>query len=241
MACAVARGQAVSGRLILLRHGQTHANVARRLDTRPPGAELTDLGRRQARRFARSRSDAPALVLHSAAVRAAQTAAEIAAEFALTPTHVEGIHEVQAGDLEDRSDDDAINRFRAVYQRWHEGDLDQAMPGGETGREVLDRYLPVLEEVRVRYLDDGHGGSTSGDVVVVSHGSAIRLVAATLAGVDRRFALERHLDNTESVVLERAAGGRWRCVQWGSLRAPFLPGGDADPVDDVPGVADPMG
>ena len=59
----------MSGRLILLRHGQTHANVARRLDTRPPGAELTDLGRRQARRFARSRSDAPALVLHSAAVR----------------------------------------------------------------------------------------------------------------------------------------------------------------------------
>lgn len=241
MACAAARGQAVSGRLILLRHGQTHANVARRLDTRPPGAELTDLGRRQARRFARSRSDAPALVLHSAAVRAAQTAAEIAAEFALTPTHVEGIHEVQAGDLEDRSDDDAINRFRAVYQRWHEGDLDQAMPGGETGREVLDRYLPVLEEVRVRYLDDGHGGSTSGDVVVVSHGSAIRLVAATLAGVDRRFALTHHLDNTEAVVLEGAADARWRCVQWGPLRAPFGPGGDADPVDDVSGVADPVG
>ena len=33
----------MSGRLILVRHGQTHANVQRRLDTRPPGADLTDL------------------------------------------------------------------------------------------------------------------------------------------------------------------------------------------------------
>ena len=36
-----------------LRHGQSHGNVDRRLDTRPPGAELTDLGRDQAGRFAR--------------------------------------------------------------------------------------------------------------------------------------------------------------------------------------------
>ena len=42
----------VSGRLVLVRHGQSHANVERRLDTRPPGAALTDLGREQARAFA---------------------------------------------------------------------------------------------------------------------------------------------------------------------------------------------
>ncbi|MGV0800952.1 histidine phosphatase family protein, partial [Mycolicibacterium elephantis] len=28
----------MSGRLVLVRHGQSHANVERRLDTRPPGA-----------------------------------------------------------------------------------------------------------------------------------------------------------------------------------------------------------
>ena len=39
----------MSGRLVLVRHGQSHGNVERRLDTRPPGAELTDLGREQAR------------------------------------------------------------------------------------------------------------------------------------------------------------------------------------------------
>lgn len=34
-------------RLILIRHGQTTANVDYRLDTAIPGADLTDLGRRQ--------------------------------------------------------------------------------------------------------------------------------------------------------------------------------------------------
>ena len=45
--------QPMSGRLVLVRHGQSLSNVERRLDTRPPGRELTDLGREQARTFAR--------------------------------------------------------------------------------------------------------------------------------------------------------------------------------------------
>ena len=43
------RAVAMTGRLVLVRHGQSHGNVDRRLDTRPPGAALTDLGHEQAR------------------------------------------------------------------------------------------------------------------------------------------------------------------------------------------------
>ncbi|MEH3156873.1 MAG: histidine phosphatase family protein [Gordonia paraffinivorans] len=39
------------GSLHLIRHGQTTSNVMARLDTRPPGAGLTDFGARQAVRF----------------------------------------------------------------------------------------------------------------------------------------------------------------------------------------------
>ena len=104
----------VIGRLILVRHGQSHSNVARRLDTRPPGAELTDLGREQAREFARTRPRPPGLLLHSIAHRAAQTAVEIGAEWSRPTIEVEGIHEVQAGDLEDRDDDEAIAAFNSA-------------------------------------------------------------------------------------------------------------------------------
>jgi broad specificity phosphatase PhoE len=144
----------VSGRLVLVRHGQSHGNVERRLDTRPPGAELTDLGREQARIFARELPRPAAMIAHSVAVRAAQTAAEISDEIGVDAREFEGIHEVQVGDLEDRNDDDAIALFETIYQRWHEGDLDVPMPGGETGNEVLDRYVPVLTQLRMRYLDN---------------------------------------------------------------------------------------
>ena len=228
----------MTGRLVLVRHGQSHGNVERRLDTRPPGAALTDLGRDQARSFARDLSHKPAMIAHSVALRASQTAGEIAAELGLEPLELENIHEVQVGDLEDRSDDAAIAEFEATYQRWHEGDVEPRLPGGETGREVLDRYLPVIAQLRLRYLDDN---AWHGDIVVVSHGAAIRLVSAMLAGVDSSFALDHHLGNTESVVLAPITDGRWSCVQWGAMTPPFYPELDVHPVEDALQSADPMG
>jgi probable phosphoglycerate mutase len=228
----------VSGRLILVRHGQSHGNVERRIDTRPPGAELTGLGREQARAFARDLPHPPALLVHSVATRAAQTAAEISAETGLAAHEFEGIHEVQVGDLENRNDDDAIAAFETVYQRWHEGELDVPMPGGESASEVLDRYVPVLTQLRMRHLDDD---AWHGDIVVVSHGAAIRLVSAVLAGVDGSFALDHHLANAESVVLSPITDGRWSCVQWSTLTPPFYPEHDVHPVADALSSADPMG
>jgi broad specificity phosphatase PhoE len=225
----------MSGRLVLVRHGQSRANVDKRLDTRPPGAELTPLGRDQARAFARDLASAPGLLLHSVATRAAQTAAEISAELGVPAREVVGIHEVQVGDLEDRTDEKAVEEFDATYRRWLEGERDVSMPGGESANQVLDRYLPVLEEMRTRYLDDE---SWTGDIVVVSHGAAIRLAGAVLTGIDSSFALEHHLANTAVVILTPAAGGGWSCVQWGTRTPPF----DPIPADvEAESVPDPMG
>ncbi|HET9889069.1 MAG TPA: histidine phosphatase family protein [Mycobacterium sp.] len=228
----------MSGRLILVRHGQSFGNVQRRLDTRPPGAELTPLGRDQARAFARG-SGRPAMLAHSVATRALQTAAVIGSQLEMPPIEVAGVHEVQVGRLENRNDDDAVAEFNAIYERWHHGELDVALPGGETGNDVLDRYVPVLTGLRMRYLDDR---DFHGDIVVVSHGAAIRLAAAVLAGVEADFALDHHLDNAESVALTPITDGRWSCVRWGTLTPPFYPEEEATPVADaVRSSTDPMG
>lgn len=234
----------MSGRLVLVRHGQSHGNVDRRLDTRPPGAELTDLGRDQARTFARSLQQRPAMIAHSIATRAVQTGTEINAVIGAnlritTGTHeFDGIHEVQVGDLENRSDEDAHDEFNAIYRRWHCGELDLALPGGETANDVLNRYVPVLDQLRLRYLDDD---AFPGDIVVVSHGAAIRLVSAVLAGVDSAFAIDHHLANTESVVLAPITDGRWSCVQWGALTPPFATTPAATQTPESVRSADSMG
>src|SRR5436190_24325567 len=113
----------MSGRLVLLRHGQSYGNVERRLDTLPPGTALTAVGRDQARAFARQGSSRPAMLAHSVATRAAETAAVIGAELGVAVREVDGIHEVQVGTLENRNDDEAVAEFNAVYQRWHQGEL----------------------------------------------------------------------------------------------------------------------
>jgi broad specificity phosphatase PhoE len=229
----------MSGRLVLVRHGQSFGNVDRRLDTRPPGSELTPLGRDQARAFARDGLRRPGLLLHSVATRAAQTAAEISAEVDVPASEVAGIHEVQVGELENRSDDDAVEEFNTIYKRWHEGEREVPLPGGENANQVLDRYVPVLTDLRMRYLDDDEW---TGDIVVVSHGAAIRLTAAVLAGVESSFVLDHHLNNTEAVVLAPVTDGRWSCVQWGTLMPPFYPEPDATPVTDaLDSGSDPMG
>lgn len=229
----------MSGRLVLLRHGQSYGNVDRRLDTRPPGTQLTPLGHHQARDFARSGLRRAGLLVHSVAIRAAETAAEISAELHVPAREVTGIHEVQVGDLENRSDDEAVAEFNAVYQRWHQGERDLVLPGGESGEQVLDRYVPVLTDLRMRYLDDQ---DWTDDIVVVSHGAAIRLAAAVLAGVDGSFVVDHHLRNAESVVLAPITDGRWSCVQWGTLTPPFYPEPHATPVADaVESGVDPMG
>ena len=248
----------MSSRLVLLRHGQTQGNVERRLDTRPPGTELTDLGRDQARAFARTLPRPPALIAHSVATRAVQTAHEIGevireeirtecdgrrgaatgAGVTIGAHELEGIHEVQVGDLENRGDDAAHEDFNEIYRRWHGGEHGLPLPGGETAHHVLDRYLPVLHRLRMRYLEDDR---FHGDIVVVSHGAAIRLVAAVLAGVDGHFAVDHHLANTESVVLAPITEGRWSCLQWGSLTPPFVHGPAVTRVPESARSANPMG
>jgi probable phosphoglycerate mutase len=171
--------------------------------------------------------------------RASQTAAVIGAQVGVAPREVAGIHEAQVGKLENRNDDEAVAEFNAIYDRWQHGELDLALPGGETANEVLDRYVPVLTDLRMRYLDDH---DWKGDIVVVSHGAAIRLVSAVLAGVDANFALDNHLGNAESVVLAPITDGRWSCLRWGSLTPPFYPEPEANPVvDALRSGSDPMG
>ncbi|BBX99099.1 histidine phosphatase family protein [Mycobacterium lacus] len=231
----------MSGRLVLLRHGQSYGNVERRLDTRPPGTALTPLGRDQARVFA-SGCARPAMLVHSVAIRASETAAVIGAQLGLPAHECAGIHEVQVGELENRNDEEAVAEFNAIYDRWQRGELDVRLPGGETGNDVLDRYVPVLTDLRMRYLDND---DWAGDIVVVSHGAAIRLTCAVLAGVDGAFVLDNHLGNAESVVLAPITDGRWSCLRWGTRTPPFYPeqyeSGAGPVIHVVRSSTDPMG
>ncbi|MFI9008764.1 histidine phosphatase family protein [Actinosynnema sp. NPDC053489] len=195
-------------RLILVRHGETASNVRMVLDSVPPGPPLTDAGRAQAAALAEQLAGEPVTAVYaSTAVRARQTAEPVAAAHGLDVRVVEGVHEIFCGDLEGRHDREAYGIFTATVKRWAEGELDVPLPGGESGRQVLDRYLAAVAGITA--------GRREGEtVVLVSHGASLRLGALALAGnVTPALAEAGLLPNTGRVVLDRVGDG-WRCASW---------------------------
>jgi probable phosphoglycerate mutase len=198
-------------RLLLARHGRTAANAARVLDSRPPGAPLDEQGREQAEGLAARLAGHPVRAVYAShALRAQQTAAPVAAAHGLPVDVVDGVHEVSVGELEGRSDADALAVFDEVYAAWWRGNLDARLPGGESARDLRERYLPAL--ARITAYD--------GDVVLVSHGAAIRLAAAALLG---DTAETWYVPNGGLVVLRRLPeSGGWALESWDM--APPVPG-----------------
>ena len=202
-------------RLVLVRHGRTPSNVRHALDTALPGPSLDELGREQARAVAGLLAGWPVRALHSSrATRARETAAPIAEALGTTVRLLPGAHEIFVGDLEDRADDEARALFDEVFESWWDGDVDRAMPGGESAHDVWDRFLPDVATV----LD----GVTSGAVVVVSHGAAIRLLTLALLGgrdgsgpgrPDAGLGRDHPVPNSGRVVLRRDPDG-WTTELW---------------------------
>lgn len=195
-------------KLILVRHGETASNLKMALDSLPPGPPLTDAGQAQAAALAEALADVPVSAVYaSAAVRAQQTAAPVAAAHGLAVEVLDGVQEIFCGDLEGRHDREAFDLFLAAAHRWAAGDLDVPVPGGETGRQVIERFVAAVDDVSARHAPDD-------TFVLVSHGGAIRLAALAMAKNVQPALLEAGLlPNTGQVVLEHDGAG-WVCTSW---------------------------
>ncbi|MBV7296082.1 histidine phosphatase family protein [Corynebacterium sp. TAE3-ERU12] len=215
-------------RLILIRHGQTHANIAKMLDTALPGAPLTDSGVIQARRLGTTLLDygTPLQTLvTSQALRARQTGVGAVATMHhhgrpdIHLRHTADLQEVSAGELEGRTDIDAHRDFLRLFQQWTHGEPEEPAPGGESGQDVLDRYLAALQKL----LADDAVVAPGGTLAVVTHGAAMRLVGQHLGGVDGDFVVLNRMPNTGRIVLQRAKAdaaepvgyGSWKVTSWG--------------------------
>ncbi len=197
-------------RLVLARHGETTANAEGILDTRLPGHPLTEEGHQQAAELAERLASEPVVAVYaSRALRAQQTAQPVAARHGLATQVLDGVHEVSIGDLEGCQAPDAHRTLHELYRTWHCGDIEAARPGGESGKQVLDRYLADVAAIRSAHQ--------AGTAVLVSHGAATRLaIVALAANVDGSFAAPRLLPNTATVLLETDGDG-WRCLHWDGI------------------------
>ncbi len=194
-------------RLIFIRHGQTPANVLGELDTAHPGPGLTALGTVQATQMAGVLREEPIDALYaSTLVRTQLTAEPLSVATGLSVDVRPGLHEIEAGELERRSDRDSVRRYLETVFAWGLGELDARMPGGPDGHDFFGRFDADVAAVAASGADTA---------AVVSHGAAIRVwVAARAHNIAPSFAAENELDNTGIVVVEGSVTHGWRLTTW---------------------------
>ena len=161
--------QSHGGRVVLVRHGETEANL-RRCFADSDDIPLTDAGRLQSRElaFRLSREFCPEVLVSSHFLRARQTSEIIGRVLGLATEAFPGLHERDFGSLKGQP-----------YERLEEAPKSVepwlwSPPGGESPDEVRRRAIAAIGALRVRY--------PGREIVIVSHGAVIQAFCAHITG-----------------------------------------------------------
>jgi broad specificity phosphatase PhoE len=160
--------------LVLVRHGQTAANIAGLLVGRQD-VLLTELGHEQAQRAAGAVADMqPDSLVSSPLQRAKQTAAPIARRTVLLPDYEDDIAEFGFGDFEGWNEQEALAQHPHLHALIKgEAHPDEAWPNGESGSSFVARILSGFGRILAAHADQR--------VIVVTHGGVIGSWVASMA------------------------------------------------------------
>ncbi|MCB0153336.1 MAG: histidine phosphatase family protein [Anaerolineae bacterium] len=184
-------------RLMIVRHGQSQANVAHLLQGQSQGT-LTAIGRAQAERLSQSLSQTPFdLILSSDLARAQETARIIARATGVPLELTTALREWHVGELDGQPQ--AI--LKQVLAGASLPELDFKPAGGESLRELWQRAAAFLSQLVERYPEK--------TVLLCSHGDFIRMLLGHLLGQEIEEAVKRKLDNTALTILEDDGQGHW--------------------------------
>ena len=154
-------------RIIIVRHGQSLANAARRFAGHSD-FDLSELGREQAKRVALylEKNEKPDVIYSSDLLRAYHTACPTAEALGLSVIKDEGLREIYAGDWEALEISEISERFSEDFAIWR-GDYANSRPtGGESTVEVYERVVPHILELAKK-----HDGET---VLITTHATVTR-------------------------------------------------------------------
>jgi probable phosphoglycerate mutase len=165
-------------RVFLIRHGATTLTAEDRF-AGSTDVPLSDQGREQARRLGARLADEKLVAIYCSPLgRTRETAALIARPHELTPVARDGLREIDHGRWEQMRRSEVEQQFPDEYAAWETDPFTFAPKGGESGLSVMARALPVLRDAVTAHAD--------ASVAVVSHKATIRLVIASLLGIDAR-------------------------------------------------------
>ena len=158
-----------------MRHGETPWNKEGRFQ----GHSLVGLSERgimQARQVARALPRLKPTALYASPLpRTLMTAEEISKELSIAVVPLEGLKEVNLGELEGITGQEMRTQHGQVYSAWRKDPSDVVFPGGESIRQLQQRAWSAIEGIEKAH--------PNGVIVVVSHNFAIRTILCRFLGM----------------------------------------------------------
>ena len=165
-------------RIILVRHGETDANKEGRFQG-ASDAPLNQTGLSQAQALGRRLSSEQIVAVYSSPqTRAMQTATPIAESRSLPIQAVEGLRELDIGELDGLHGPDLRERYPHILEQWRINVGALTMPGGESIVGLQERTWNAILHIRDRHSE--------GTVAAVSHNFAIQSILLKALGMDLR-------------------------------------------------------
>ena len=139
--------------------------------------QLTELGHQQAAELIPwIKAVNPNVIASSDSLRAKDTALPLAESLGKELVIESRFREVNFGEIEGLTPDEMLMKFPELREAFLLNPADTRMPGGESGREAVYRALPGLIELLAKKDNE--------IVVVVCHGTLIRLLTCSLLGIN---------------------------------------------------------
>lgn len=197
-------------KLILIRHGQTEWNRARRVQGRTDVA-LNETGRLQAEAIARRLAKEKIHGIYSSPLsRAKETAGAIAAAQGLPKAkEIDGLTEICFGQWEGKNSLELEREFPELWINWNWVLHPEicASIGAESAAEILERALHSLARI-------GKEHEEKDCVAVVSHTMPIKLITAHAIGLPLTDIRALRLDNCSYTELKLGADLRGSLITW---------------------------
>lgn len=157
-----------SNEVLLVRHGETDDNAARRFQGRRDTL-LNERGREQSRALAHSLRDEGLQALYTSPLQRARATAQIVGDLLGLEIVPDGrLMEADGGDWSGRLIADVVAAEPEEWERWRAADPTFRFPGGESVAEQAARVAAALADVARGPLP----------ALVVTHGGSIRAIGA---------------------------------------------------------------
>lgn len=182
-------------KIYLVRHGETEWNREGRSQGCSNDIPLSEIGMLQADAIGnRLKDESIDLFFSSILTRAYQTAKAIAVHHKKEVRMEKEFVEISFGDWEGLKIDEIKEKYIDVYKIWRDTPHIAKVPGAESLLEIRERSMPKLLEILNSNRDK--------NILVVSHGITIKVLIASMMGIDLANLHKIRQDNTALNIFE---------------------------------------